>query len=145
MPKRLTRSGSGPKTTPPKTAKNQTLDLGLWALDLGLWTCLSVPDARPSFLFADEPVSNTIRGEADMTSDKAMITDICCLPGDGAGFRANSGLKPQEYSGSILGLIYLHLAKVVTLPKRIHNPRRTRDLLLPRLLSGQVELETEAA
>lgn len=26
----------------------------------------------------------------------------------------------------------------------IHNLRRTRDLLLPRLLSGQVELETEA-
>ena len=28
---------------------------------------------------------------------------------------------------------------------QIQNLRRTRDLLLPRLLSGQVELETEAA
>ena len=28
---------------------------------------------------------------------------------------------------------------------QIRNLRRTRDLLLPRLLSGQVELETEAA
>ena len=27
----------------------------------------------------------------------------------------------------------------------IQNLRRTRDLLLPRLLSGQVEFETEAA
>jgi type I restriction enzyme M protein len=34
-----------------------------------------------------------------------------------------------------LGLIFL----------RIVNLRRTRDLLLPRLLSGQVELKTEAA
>lgn len=28
---------------------------------------------------------------------------------------------------------------------QIHYFRRTRDLLLPRLLSGQVELKTEAA
>ena len=28
---------------------------------------------------------------------------------------------------------------------QIQNLRRTRDLLLPRLLSGQVELETHAA
>ncbi|MBA4150758.1 MAG: restriction endonuclease subunit S [Verrucomicrobia bacterium] len=31
------------------------------------------------------------------------------------------------------------------LQRQINNLRRTRDLLLPRLLSGQVELETEAA
>jgi type I restriction enzyme S subunit len=36
------------------------------------------------------------------------------------------------------------LAEVVNLAKRIQNLCRTRDLLLPRLLSGQVELETEA-
>ena len=36
-------------------------------------------------------------------------------------------------------------AELITLAKRIQNLRRTRDLLLPRLLSGQVELETEAA
>jgi type I restriction enzyme S subunit len=29
--------------------------------------------------------------------------------------------------------------------RQIQNLRRTRDLLLPRLLSGQVELKTEAA
>ena len=29
--------------------------------------------------------------------------------------------------------------------RQIQNLRRTRDLLLPRLLSGQVELETQAA
>jgi len=27
-------------------------------------------------------------------------------------FRADSGLKPQEYSGPILGLIFLHFAEV---------------------------------
>ena len=32
-----------------------------------------------------------------------------------------------------------------TLDASLINLRRTRDLLLPRLLSGQVELETEAA
>jgi type I restriction enzyme S subunit len=32
-----------------------------------------------------------------------------------------------------------------TLTKQIANLRKTRDLLLPRLLSGQVELRTEAA
>ena len=32
-----------------------------------------------------------------------------------------------------------------TLQRQIQNFRRTRDLLLPRLLSGQVELKTEAA
>ncbi len=33
----------------------------------------------------------------------------------------------------------------LSLQRRIQNLRQTRDLLLPRLLSGQVELETEAA
>ena len=36
-------------------------------------------------------------------------------------------------------------AQLQTLQRQIQNLRRTRDLLLPRLLSGQVELETEAA
>lgn len=35
--------------------------------------------------------------------------------------------------------------QALTLQRQIQNLRRTRDLLLPRLLSGQVELETEAA
>ena len=42
-------------------------------------------------------------------------------------FRANSG--------TILGIIYLRFTE-----EQIQNLRRTRDLLLPRLLSGQVEL-----
>lgn len=37
------------------------------------------------------------------------------------------------------------LEHVSTLQKQIQNLRRTRDLLLPRLLSGQVKLVTEAA
>jgi type I restriction enzyme M protein len=56
--------------------------------------------------------------------------------------RANSGLKAQEYSGPILGLIFLRFAKVMTVSKRIQDLRRTRDSLLPRLLSGQVNLTT---
>jgi type I restriction enzyme S subunit len=35
-------------------------------------------------------------------------------------------------------------AQILSLSRQIQNLRRTRDLLLPRLLSGQVELETEA-
>ena len=31
-----------------------------------------------------------------------------------------------------------------TLQHQIQNPRRTRDLLLPRLLSGQVELASSS-
>jgi type I restriction enzyme S subunit len=37
------------------------------------------------------------------------------------------------------------LAEIINLAKRIQNLRWTRDLLLPRLLSGKVELKTEAA
>jgi type I restriction enzyme S subunit len=35
-------------------------------------------------------------------------------------------------------------SEILGLFRQIQNLRRTRDLLLPRLLSGQVELETEA-
>jgi type I restriction enzyme S subunit len=35
--------------------------------------------------------------------------------------------------------------QIIALKRQIQNLRRTRDLLLPRLLSGQVELKTEAA
>jgi type I restriction enzyme S subunit len=35
--------------------------------------------------------------------------------------------------------------QIHTLQRQIQNLRRTRDLLLPRLLSGQVELKTQAA
>ncbi len=37
------------------------------------------------------------------------------------------------------------LNQMDVLSSQIQNLRRTRDLLLPRLLSGQVELKTEAA
>jgi type I restriction enzyme S subunit len=36
-------------------------------------------------------------------------------------------------------------SQIQTLQRQVQNLRRTRDLLLPRLLSGQVELKTEAA
>lgn len=61
-------------------------------------------------------------------------------------FRANSGRKAQEYSGPILGIIFLRftdasLERIAKLQTQIQNLRRTRDLLLPRLLSGQVNLK----
>jgi len=75
-------------------------------------------------------------------------------------FRANSGLKAREYSAPVLGLIFLRfatrramlnrlsaiLAPSFRLIQKLHlnpqNLRWTRDLLLPRLLSGQVNLTT---
>jgi hypothetical protein len=51
-------------------------------------------------------------------------------------FRANSGLKSQT---RFVDIIAQHQAIIF----QIH--RRTRNLQLPRLLSGQVELKTEAA
>jgi hypothetical protein len=93
-------------------------------------------------------------------------------------FRANSGLKSQEYSAPVLGLIFLRFAEVRFAAQRAkmdkaaakggngHSPRRgprldepaahhaegilylpaeACDLLVPRLLSGQVELKAEAA
>ncbi len=42
-------------------------------------------------------------------------------------------------------LIQPMLVEQATLRKAIRNLRRTRDLLLPRLLSGQLELKTQAA
>jgi type I restriction enzyme S subunit len=35
--------------------------------------------------------------------------------------------------------------QIIALKCQVQNLRRTRDLLLPRLLSGQMELKTEAA
>ena len=32
-------------------------------------------------------------------------------------------------------------AEVINLAKKVQNLRRTRDLLLPRLLSGQIDVE----
>ena len=55
-------------------------------------------------------------------------------------FRANSGLKCQEYSAPVLGLIFLRFAEVRFAANGVQNLRRTRDLLLPAPLSGQIEL-----
>jgi type I restriction enzyme, S subunit len=54
-------------------------------------------------------------------------------------FTASSPPRPlqkrfQEIAGAML-------AQTRTLELKIQNLRRTRDLLLPRLLSGQIEVE----
>ena len=55
-------------------------------------------------------------------------------------FRANSGLKPQEYSGPILGLIFLRFAEVRFLAQRAKlektRHRRaevTESMICPRI------------
>jgi hypothetical protein len=52
-------------------------------------------------------------------------------------FRANSGLKPQARFADIV-------AQQQALNIQIQNLRRTRDLLLPRLLSGRLNLGVSA-
>lgn len=48
-----------------------------------------------------------------LTEKDAVATSLeQCLWGAADQFRANSGLKAQEYSGPILGLIFLRFAKV---------------------------------
>ena len=58
-------------------------------------------------------------------TDNAALEKRLCDAAD--PFRANSGLKSQEYS-----------APAAPNFCRIQNPGRTRDMLLPRLLAGQV-------
>ena len=53
-----------------------------------------------------------------------------------------SHLARSEYNVArpegLLGLIFLRFAETDTLQWQIQNLRRTRDLLLPRLVSGEV-------
>jgi type I restriction enzyme S subunit len=50
-------------------------------------------------------------------------------------------LPDSQTSAKFDQLVDPLLAEVVNLAKRIQNLRRTRDLLLPRLLSGQIDVE----
>jgi type I restriction enzyme S subunit len=54
-------------------------------------------------------------------------------------------LPPASLAETFKRLVAPMFRELATLLFQIQNLRRTRDLLLPRLLSGQVELETEAA
>ena len=76
-----------------------------------------------------------------MAQGIAMITDICRQPGDGSDFRANSGLKPQEDSGPVFCLIFRRFAEVINLAKQVQDLRPTYDRMLPRRLSGWVNLK----
>lgn len=58
--------------------------------------------------------------------------------------RANSGLSAAHYSQPVLGLIFLRFAEQKsTLDAQIPNLRQTHDLLLPRLLSGLINLKKD--
>jgi type I restriction enzyme S subunit len=50
-------------------------------------------------------------------------------------------LPDEKTAGRFDHLVEPLLAEIINLAKRIQNLRRTRDLLLPRLLSGQFEVE----
>lgn len=52
-------------------------------------------------------------------------------------------LPDEKTAANFERLVEPLLAEIINLSKRIQNLRRTRDLLLPRLLSGQVELSVE--
>jgi len=66
---------------------------------------------------------------------------------------AQPGINQQTVNGLVLAipdsktaanfdrLVEPLFAEVINLAKRIQNLRRTRDLLLPRLLSGQIDVE----
>jgi type I restriction enzyme S subunit len=54
-------------------------------------------------------------------------------------------VPPQALMGRFADFAAASLEQIDTLENQMENLRRTRDLLLPRLLSGQVELKTEAA
>ncbi|MBI4324130.1 MAG: restriction endonuclease subunit S [Chloroflexi bacterium] len=64
----------------------------------------------------------------------------------GATFEKADLLIPPAPLLKKFGAATIPMAEQIhALHRRIQNLRRTRDLLLPRLLSGQVELKTEAA
>jgi len=54
-------------------------------------------------------------------------------------------VPPQALMSRFADFTAASLEQIDTLENQMENLRRTRDLLLPRLLSGQVELKTEAA
>jgi len=54
-------------------------------------------------------------------------------------------VPPPELVAAFDRLAEPTFGQIQTLQRQVQNLRRTRDLLLPRLLSGQVELEKEAA
>ena len=60
-----------------------------------------------------------------MARSIALITDLCRLPGDGAVFRTQAVRATLETNCT---------------QHQIQCLRRTRDVLLPRLLSGQANL-----
>ena len=48
---------------------------------------------------------------------------------------------PDELRAKVRDLLEPMSEQIIDLKRRIHNLRRTRDLLLPRLLSGQIDVE----
>lgn len=68
---------------------------------------------------------------ARLEEDTASVTQERRLGDAAEQFRANSGLKAQEYSGSILGLIFLRFAEV-RFARPMHQAGTGRDVVAAR-------------
>jgi type I restriction enzyme S subunit len=113
-------------------------DFGVFSMDLvRIETNPPMPKAfLYSFLryssFADE-VKQHANGANVLHLSPERITDF------------SFAVPPQALMGRFADFAAASLEQIDTLENQMENLRRTRDLLLPRLLSGQVELKTEAA
>jgi type I restriction enzyme S subunit len=131
-----------------------------------LWSCVRPNRRSHAQVMHPEPDTIASTGFAVLTATKvpftflysATTTDdfVAFLTNNatGAAYPAVSGatfekadlLIPPAPLLKKFGDATIPMAEQIhALRRRIQNLRRTRDLLLPRLLSGQVELKTEAA
>ena len=131
-----------------------------------LWSCVRPNRRSHAQVMHPEPDTIASTGFAVLTATKvpftflyfATTTDdfVAFLTNNatGAAYPAVSGatfektdlLIPPAPLLKKFGDATIPMAEQIhTLQRQIQNLRRTRDLLLPRLLSGQVELKTQAA
>ncbi len=91
------------------------------------------PHALYRFLEAktEEFKSKNIGAAIPHANKDYILSQFIALPPEKIAARFNEQLEPIQ-------------STIETLKAQIQNLRRTRDLLLPRLLSGQVELKTSA-
>ena len=73
------------------------------------------------------------------TNNAALVFSLSASDGERVGVRCQIRSLPVNNAGQNA------TRDTDRMQRQIQNLRRTRDLLLPRLLSGQVELKTEAA
>ena len=100
---------------------------------------LDDPSTAPSFIY-QLMLDAGFRGFA---KGYAIGTTVLGLPKE-AILEYTFALPPAELIARFAAYVAPQLQLTETLRERIENLRRTRDLLLPRLLSGQVTLDVSA-